>query len=710
MPHTSAPVSQAPLTELNTLALLGNPNTGKSSLFNALTGLSQHIGNYPGVTVERRTGTLKLGSREINLVDLPGTYGLYPKSADERIACAVLQQPADADHPDAVLVVADANNLKPSLLLCTQVLDLGYPSVLVLNMADQLERRGALVNTQVLQRLLGIPVVLLSALKRTGLDALKKILQSPLTTSPFTFFRIPESFLPQVRVLRSRLSLGSDYAAYKYLLEAGAEDVVRLREQMGITQPAELIGNELLVRYDGIQGMLTQALERNEAQRVRHSEQLDKILLHRVWGYVVLIGLLLLVFQAIFTWASLPMDWIDGGMAALGSALQQALPEGWLRALVVNGLIAGIQGVVVFIPQIALLFLFIAVLEESGYMSRVVFLMDRLMRPLGLSGKSVVPLLGGFACAVPSIMGARTIAHPRERLLTIMITPLMSCSARIPVYTVLIAVFVPADTVYGFFDLRGLAMAGFYVLGIAVAIFMALVVKYVSRKQEEGLFITELPNYRMPRWRNVGLEIYNKTSSFVLQAGKVILIMALVLWFLASFGPPGRLEHIEETYTSLKKEKQLTPAELATLDAQAAAEKLQHSWAGVIGKFVEPVIKPLGYDWKIGIALISSFAAREVFVGTMNTLYSLGAAPPDAEGYGRLTSRLRAEKNEQGQPVYTTAVALSLLVFYALAMQCMSTLAVVKRETGGWKWAIVMLLYQTGLAYVLALATYQVFA
>lgn len=691
------------------LALIGNPNTGKSSLFNVLTGLSQKVGNFPGVTVERRVGQFKVGGQALQVIDLPGTYGMYPKSEDERIALSVLQNPNDPDHPDTVLVVADANNLKPSLLLCTQTIDLGFRTVLVLNMADQLARRGATVNTQALQQMLGIPVVLVSALHQTGIEALKNMLGSAFPRPAQNLFRIPHGLQALVERVRIAYHLKTDYAAYKMLLERDDEAFRSLRIEAGVRQPQELIANELLVRYDRISDLLAEAFTPARQQAVRLSNRLDAILLHPLWGYIILVAVLLLVFQAVFTWASLPMDWIDGGMAALGQGVSALLPEGWFRDLVVGGIIAGIQGIVVFVPQIALLFLFIELLEESGYMSRVVFLMDRLMRPLGLSGKSVVPLLGGFACAVPSIMGARTISNAKERLITIMITPLMSCSARIPVYTVLIAIFIPPMQLWGVLDFRAVVMAGFYGLGIVAALVVALLFKGALRYQNEGLFLTELPNYRMPRWRNVGMDIYNKVGSFVFQAGKVILVLAVLLWFLSSFGPTGVMEAVDAKYATQKQSVE-SPEARQVLEVRQAAEKLQASWAGQLGHAFEPVIKPLGYDWKIGIALISSFAAREVFVGSMNTLYALGDAGNDSAGYGRLTARLQNEHDAAGNKVYTPAVALSLLVFYALAMQCMSTLAVVRRETGGWKWALVMLLYQSVLAYLGAWATYQIFS
>jgi ferrous iron transport protein B len=717
------------------LALVGNPNTGKSTLFNALTGLNQRIGNFPGVTIDRRVGTMqRAGQAPLTVLDLPGVYGLYPRSEDERITCRVLQDTRDPDHPDTVLVVADAANLRPGLLLCSQVCDLGLRVVFVIHRADLVEQSTGSDHTLTssadpaknpdiarsdakLSRQLGVPVVRVSSREGWGLSELKRLLARAIPPPSRGFFTIPEGLHRVVAATRELLGSRTDYAAYQQLLIADSRDdatgrVAALRAEAGIARPAELIENEVIVRYD----RLADLLERHESQAIdrsaARSAAVDRVLMHPVFGYVILLGILLMVFQSIFSWAAYPMEWIDGGMASLGAWLARVIPDGFIQSLLVGGIFAGIQGVVIFVPQIALLFFFIALLEETGYMSRVVFLMDRLVRPFGISGKSVVPLFGGFACAVPSIMAVRSIPHKSERLLAILMIPLMSCSARIPVYTVLIALFVAPASVWGVFDVRGLVMAGFYGLGIVVALLLALATKGFVRSSGEPLFVTELPNFRQPRWSNIGREIVQKVRAFVFDAGKVIVLISVVLWVLASYGPPAQMDAVVEQHAAQRVAlgPKPSPDSLSAIGRSEAAAKLQTSWAGQIGRTIEPALAPMGYDWKIGISILCSFAAREVFVATMNTLYAIGE-DDTAEGYGRLTDRLRAETNPTtGKPVYTAATALSLLVFYALALQCMSTLAVIKRETGSWRWVALVLIVHTGLAYVLATATYQLFA
>lgn len=702
----AAPSTKKADAQVYKLALVGNPNTGKSSLFNLLTGLNQKTGNFPGITVDRHVGSARFGSHKVQLVDLPGTYGLYPKSVDEAVTCRILQTPSDTDYPDGVLVLADATNPRPGILLATQVADLGFASILVLNLSD-LAPQAAAHQDAALAKQLGMPVVRISARTGAGLDELKRHLRQPLPLPQQRFFRVPEGLRGTVTQVREAFQLASDYAAYQLLLTPGPHQgqVAALRINTGITEPQQLIANETIVRFDRIADIFDSLPAEDLDRSARLSAAVDHVLLHPVWGYFCLMALLLLVFQAIFTWAAYPMDWIDAGMSQLGTSVEATLPPGWLRDLLVNGVIAGIQGIIVFVPQIALLFLFISIGEESGYMSRAVFVMDRVMRPFGLSGRSVVPLFGGFACAVPSILAVRTIPDRRERLITILITPLMSCSARIPVYTVLIAIFVPATKVLGFFDMRALVMACFYLLGLVVAMGVALVLQQFLRRKQEPLFLIELPNFRRPRWGNVGRQVYDKASAFVWDAGRVILPLSIVLWFLASYAPGDVHARLEAKYAPQIAQADSVAA--AQLETKLASRKLESSYAGQAGRWFEPVIAPLGYDWKIGIALLSSFAAREVFVGTMNTLYAVGAADDEA-GYATLSERLTQETRADGSRLYTPAVAVSLLVFYALALQCMSTVAVVKRETGGWRWPLVQLAYQTGLAYVLAMVAFQV--
>lgn len=698
------------------IALVGNPNCGKSSLFNALTGLRQKVGNFPGVTVDRKTGYFSLkDGREVSLIDLPGTYSLYPSAEDEKVATSTLANPKDSDHPDLVVLVADATNLRRSLLLCTQVMDLGLPVVLAINMADLLEKEGRSLNAALLSSLLGIPVVVISALKGLGIKELIDEVAKPHQPSAKPFFVVPGSFDAVLVPVIKKIGTASRYLAWLLLMRPenfswlDSDPILPDSSSHLLDDQESLVNNEMAVRYDRINAIVEQVEGSPLRPGHRLGDRLDRVLLHPVLGYVIFVGLLGLIFQSIFAWASYPMDWIDAGFSAGGEALRGILPEGWFTGLLIDGAWAGLGGIVIFVPQIAMLFFFISILEDSGYMSRVVFLMDRIVRPFGFSGKSVIPLIGGMACAVPSVMMARNIPSRAERIITIMVTPLMSCSARIPVYVLLISMFVPDTRFLGIFNLQGLVMTGMYFLGFFMALAVAWVIKTVARYSSGGIFVTELPIYRLPRWRNILLTMYHKSRTFVMEAGKVILMISMVLWFLKTYGPQEKMAAIDAEYLP-KIEATADEKEKATLqDAQGAA-KLQASFAGVVGRAIEPVIRPLGFDWKIGISLLTSFAAREVFVGTMATLYSAGAdAAEDEDGkFEGLRARMKAEVNPvTGKPVYTAATALSLLIFYAFAMQCMSTLAVVKKETGSWKLTFVMLAYMTGLAYGASLLVYQ---
>lgn len=702
------------MSETLKIALVGNPNCGKTSLFNILTGLNQKVGNFPGVTVDRKSGSLKLKSgKKFRVVDLPGTYSLYPRSEDEEITTKVLRNPNHEDHPDLVLVVADATNLKRSLLLCTQTIDLGIPGILVLNMADLVDKMGLQIDDQRLENELKIPVVRISALKDDGIGALKEALEKTVHPTKQDFFSIPQGFLPALEEVKKGLKISDDYLAFQALMDPdnseGADPVQmeNIRTKAGIGDPKELLANEFTVRYDRIQQILDSNLS-SEEPKESFTEKLDKILLHKVWGYVIFVGILAIVFQSIFAWASYPMDWIDAGFSAVGDWLGSVLPDHFLTDLLINGVWAGLGGIVIFIPQIAFLFLFIAILEDSGYMSRAVFLMDRIMRPFGFSGKSVIPLIGGMACAVPSIMMARNIPNKTERLITILVTPLMSCSARIPVYTLLIGMFVPDESILGVFNLQGLVMLAMYLLGFLMTLVVAWVMKLALKYKHEGMFITELPIYRMPRWKNVGMTMLNKSKTFVWEAGKVILVISIILWVMASFAPGNAHELIDEKYTAELSAAGTADEQKEALERQMASEKLKASYAGIVGSFIEPAIKPLGFDWKIGISLITSFAAREVFVGTMATLYSVEDTGDESGFVSLRQSMFRETYPDTGKPVYTTAVAISLMIFYAFAMQCMSTLAIVRRETASWKWPMVMLVYMTALAYFSSLLVYQV--
>ncbi|MCB2378801.1 ferrous iron transport protein B [Hymenobacter sp. BT635] len=697
--------------ELTRIALIGNPNSGKSSLFNQLTGLNQKVGNFPGVTVDRKTGISQLTAQHrAEIIDLPGTYSLYPKSLDEKVITDLLYDQASDQYPDFVVVTVDASNLRRNLLLFTQLADLGLPAVLALNMMDVAEQHGVQIDIMALQQELGVPIIPMNARKGVGIAALKIVMSRQLGAPTKSFYEPGEDLLPMIRQIRYYFNLHNDYLALHYAHQfrqisfLTADDktyIAELVEKYDF-QPTPRQAQETIDRYARVNDILLNTVtvvrtEKNEP----YSNKLDKVLTHKVWGYLIFFGILFLMFQAVFAWASYPMELIDEGVTWINQLVQTNF-DGPLVSLLTEGVLAGLGGVLIFIPQIALLFAFIAVLEETGYMARVTFMMDRIMRKFGLNGKSIVPLISGVACAVPAIMSARTIENWKDRIITIFVTPLMSCSARIPVYTVLIALVVPPTKVLGIFNLQGIALMGLYLLGFFAAIFSAWVLKLILRTQNKSYFIMEFPVYRWPRWKNVGLTIVEKVKTFVFQAGKVIVAISVILWVLASYGPGNALEQAETRARTTAAQQQLSAEET---DIRIASEKLENSYAGLFGRTLEPAIRPLGFDWKIGIALITSFAAREVFVGTISTIYSVGQ---DAD-MRTVQQKLAAEKDENGQPFFTPARAFSLLVFYVFAMQCMSTLAVVYRETKGWKWPLMQLFYMTGLAYVSSLIVYQLF-
>lgn len=694
------------------VALVGNPNSGKSSLFNYLTGLNQKIGNFPGVTVEKKSGYCTLPEGTAEIIDLPGTYSIYPRSLDEQIVADVLLDHHSSSAPDKVVVIVDATNVKRGFLLLTQVIDLGLPTILALNMMDLAAKAGVSYDLPELSKKLGIPVVPINARNGQGLDALKATIGKPLTPQVVPANVVWKEAASAVAELRETIGVDNDYEAYQFLeqpgslkfLESSKKDVVSAIRKKYDFFPGKYQGAETIQRYGYIQDLLnTITIKAPDYNWRNFSSKLDRILLHKVWGYVIFFGILFLIFQAIFAWAQLPMDLIDSLFANLSSFVMSSLPEGPLTSLLAEGIVPGIGGIVIFIPQIAILFAFISILEESGYMARVVFMMDKVMRKFGLNGKSVVPLMSGVACAIPAIMATRTIDNWKERTITIMVTPLMSCSARLPVYAILIALVVPDQSALGIFNLQGLVLMGLYLLGFVAAIASAWVMKLLINVKERSFLIMEMPTYRIPKWSNVGFTILEKTKAFVFEAGKIILAISIVLWVLASYGPGDVMENAEATVLEQSANLRLTKEGLAD---RVAAYKLEHSYAGIIGKSIEPVIKPLGYDWKIGIALITSFAAREVFVGTIATIYSIGSV--EESDTSTIKERLQQEVNtETGGPRFTPAVGFSLLIFYAFAMQCMSTLAVVYRETKGWKWPMIQLTYMTILAYVSALIVFQ---
>lgn len=702
------------------VALVGNPNAGKSTLFNALTGLRQKTGNFPGVTVEKKSGTFRIAGANghdeahVTLVDLPGTYSIYPKSKDETVVMDILANPKHPDFPDVVVIVADASNLQRNLLLFTEINDLGIPTVLALNMLDVAESMNLKVNAVQLAMQLNVPVVRINARTGEGMKGLKEAVKQVVerTEKPVLqyFYEPKESEIGLINEVKEIHQLDNDYVALQYVCQhdnfSFLEQPVRAKldaliEKYGFDEN-NFLANETVARYEKIKPIVSRAVKSEGAiEQPYWTRKLDSILLHRVWGYVTFAIVLLIVFQAIFAWASYPMDMIDAGTAAAIEWVKGTLPEGVLNDLLTDGIMAGIGGIIIFIPQIAILFALVAILEESGYMARVMVIMDKLMRRFGLNGRSVVPLISGVACAVPAIMTTRSISSRYERLLTILVTPLMSCSARLPIYAILIAVVVPETKVLGIFNVQGLVLFGLYLLGLVGALGSAWLLSLFIPRKEPSYFMLEMPSYKLPRWGHVGFTMYESVKSFVLEAGKVIMAISIILWVLASYGPGDSMDVAEQQVVN-----SMNTASPEQIDAAVASARLESSYAGQFGRFIEPVIKPIGYDWKIGIALLASFAAREVFVGTMATIYSISG---DTEDVLTVKQRLIQEKNpETGGQMFTPAVCYSLLIFYVFAMMCMSTIAVVYRETHGWKWPMIQLAYLSALAYVSAFVVYQV--
>jgi ferrous iron transport protein B len=698
------------------VALIGNPNSGKSSVFNSLTGLNQKVANFPGVTVDKRTGkaVLKSSSGEAvacEFIDLPGAYSLYPKSPEEKIPFQLLCDPNNEFHPDVTIVVADGTNLKRNLFLCSQIIDLKIPVIMVINMMDIVRFKKTEIDFAGLSTKLEIPVIPMNARKHEGLAELKEAILNPFTPPPVDFIDI-RAFSPNVvETIRRLVNVNSDYNAFlvannidlisNFEIPEFKKDRIRIVCEENFFNAPQMQARESLERYKVITQILHEFVKSPENPiRKTYSYRIDNILTHRIWGYVIFLLILFLVFQAIFAWARYPMDLIDSGFRWLSEGISNALPQGFINDLIVDGVMAGLNGIVVFIPQIALLFFFIAILEDTGYMSRVSFLMDRMMRKFGLNGKSLIPLMSGVACAVPAIMSARTIQNKKERLITIMVTPLMSCSARLPVYTLLIALIIPGQYFFGV-NLQGVVLMIMYLIGFVAAVFAAWVMKYIFKSRERSFYVMEMPMYRAPRWKTIAIHITEKVKVFLFDAGKIIIAISIILWVLSSFGPPSQFESIEKKYSGAAYDF-LSDEEI---DKKIQTEKLEHSYAGKLGHVIEPAIKPLGYDWKIGIALITSFAAREVFVGTMSTIYSAGTGNSE-----KLTvkEKMRNEINpETGGPRYTFATGISLMLFYAFAMQCMSTVAVVYRETKKIKYPVLQFIYMSVMAYVASLIAYQ---
>ena len=698
------------------VALVGNPNSGKSTLFNVLTGLNQKIGNFPGVTVDKKTGEFDLKNNGSNikatLIDLPGAYSLYPKSMDEEVAFQVLCDSSNPLYPDVTIIVADATNLKRSLFLCSQVIDLKIPVVLALNMIDLATRRNITIDVAKLSEKLGVPVITCNARNKEGIEELKKAVANTNHFSKNDLIQINKIAPEAIEEIKKIVNVNCDFSAFILannlniisLLQLNTDKKVALQKLLDhhSFEPKKLQALESIERYKVISEIIeTCVVEGKREKKETRTQRLDKVLTHRVWGYFIFLFVLFVIFQAIFTFAKYPMDLIESLFIQLSSFTAQHLPKGILTDLLVNGIIAGLSGIAVFIPQIALLFAFIAILEDTGYMSRVSFIMDKLMRKFGLNGKSVIPLISGVACAVPAIMSARNIGNWKERMITIMVTPLMSCSARLPVYTLLISLVIPSGATYYVFNMQGLVLMALYLIGFLAALFSAWVLKFILRSKEKSYFIMEMPVYRMPRWGNVGYTMVEKVKVFLFDAGKVIIAISIILWVLSSYGPGNKFQEIEKKYQATEFQSILTPREI---NAHISSEKLESSYAGLLGKKIEPAIRPLGFDWKIGISLITSFAAREVFVGTMSTIYSVG----DAENTKSIREKMQSEINPNtGEKVFTPAVGFSLMLFYAFAMQCMSTIAVVYRETKHWKWPAIQFVYMGLLAYLASFVAFH---
>lgn len=737
------------------VALIGNPNTGKTSVFNQLTGLKQKVGNYPGITVEKKEGICKLPRGvKAHILDLPGTYSLNTTSLDESVAVELLLNKNDKDHPDVAVVISDVENLKRNLLLFTQVKDLNIPSILVINMSDRMSRRGISLDVELLEQKLDTKIALVSTRKGTGIDTLKNLIAEYRTLSaaknvdvtviaPDYFEKLKKTF-PKQDLYKLWLVITQD-VNFMPIDKKLVEDTTSL-----FTKPKSelkrLQQKETILRYQFINGILKETYKVDPAAAKGFRAAFDKILMHKVFGYLIFLLILLTIFQAIYSWSEYPMDMIDEFFASASQWVKNTLPGGVFTDLLAEGILAGIGGIVIFIPQIAFLFLFISLLEETGYMSRVVFLMDRLMRPFGLSGKSVVPLMSGTACAIPAVMATRTIENWKERLITILVIPFTTCSARLPIYLIIIALVIPEGTLLGL-SFKALTLMLLYLIGFAASVLSAMLLNKILKIKGRSFFVVEMPNYKLPLFKNVAYTVWEKTKSFVFGAGKIILAISIVLWFLGSNGYSDNFknadtlvaERVQEdgfsafnqsnisnelvdyqkalrdsvskkTYTidptaiedSLQQKEDVLKQK--ALNQEISSYKLENSYIGKMGKAIEPIVKPLGYDWKIGIAVLTSFAAREVFVGTLATIYSVGSDEEET-----IQNRMAAETNPKtGEPLFNLASGISLLLFYAFAMQCMSTLAIVKRETNSWKWPMMQLVFMSVFAYIVALVAYQV--
>ena len=690
------------------IALLGNPNTGKTSVFNALTGLSQKVGNYPGITVEKKEGICKLDrTTKGHVLDLPGTYSLNASSMDESVVIELLLNRNSKDFPDVAVVVTDVENLKRNLLLFTQVKDLGIPTLLVINMADQMKRKGITLDIPLLEEALDTKIAVVSTREKKGLEELKKMIidyRQLSTAATISINSIDEAYFQNLEKIFPNQSLYKLWLVITQDVNFAKLDRKRVSDATDFKTASpsnlkRLQQKETVKRYQFINQVLKQGLNIDRAAATDLRSRFDRVLIHKFWGYVIFFVILMTIFQSIFSWSSIPQDFIDSSFASLSQILSEKLPAGVFTDLLTQGIVPGLGGIVIFIPQIAFLFLFISILEETGYMSRVVFLMDRGLRRFGLNGKSVIPLISGTACAIPAVMATRNIENWKERLITILVTPFTTCSARLPVYAILIALVIPEGSLFGL-SYKGLMLMFLYLVGFGMALLAAWILSKTLDIQAKSYFVVEMPNYKLPLLKNVGITVWEKTRTFVAEAGKIILAISILLWIMASYGPGKDFNQAEDIVQQNYPELNETDLEIKT-----NAYKLEHSYIGILGKTIEPVISPLGYDWKIGIALISSFAAREVFVGTLATIYSVESDSEDT-----IKNRMASEVRKDGSPLFNLASGISLMLFYAFAMQCMSTLAVVRKETNSWKWPMVQLFGMTLLAYLVAFSTYQILA
>jgi ferrous iron transport protein B len=690
------------------VALIGNPNTGKTSVFNQLTGLNQQVGNYPGITVEKKIGFCKLTSKiKANILDLPGTYSLNASSIDENVVIELLLNKNDKLFPDVALVVTDVENLKRNLLLFTQIKDLEIPTILVINMADRMKFKGISLDIPYLEEQLKTKIALISSRKGYGIDVLKNLIinYTSLSSEPCLnassidseYFDTLRKTFPNQLLYKLWLVITQDVNFMN--LE---RNEIRNSFTKSHSDLKRLQQKETIKRYQFINNVLKVGHKIDTSVAKDFRSKLDRILTHKFWGYFIFFVILFVIFQSIFEWSKVPMEFIDTTFASLSTLVNESLPAGVLTNLISQGIIPGIGGILIFIPQIAFLFMFISILEESGYMSRVVFLMDKIMRKFGLSGKSVVPLISGTACAIPAIMATRNIENWKERLITILVTPFTTCSARLPVYAIIIALVIPDTRILGFLNLQGLTLMLLYLLGFGMAIFSAYILNKILKIKGKTFFVVEMPNYKLPMFKNVAINVVEKTRAFIFGAGKIILAISIVLWFMASYGPGKKFNDAEIILTAKIENSALSKLEFKN---KVAAYKLENSYIGIMGKAIEPAISPLGYDWKIGIAIISSFAAREVFVGTLATIYSVGGN----ENEDTIKNKMGAEINPvTGTKIFNFASGISLLLFYAFAMQCASTLAITKKETNTWKWPLGQLIFMTGLAYIVALIAFQI--